>query len=289
MRIAVIGASGTIGCGLVPALAREHEVLALARRPTVSGGAVTSRAADARDRDSLVRAIGRADVLYHLVHSLGTRSFAAEDRRAAEAVASAAARVGASQIVYLGGLADDAAGRSEHLRSRAETARYLASGPVPVTTLRAAMVVGRGSAALETIRALVDRLPAMVCPRWVANETEPVALTDVVRYLVGVAGRDEALARGYDVGGPEVMTYRMMIERIGRLRARRPRIAEVPLLSPRVSSLWLHLVTPVEASVARPLVESLCARTVAREHEIRELVPFSLTPFDDAAREALSA
>jgi len=158
-----------------------------------------------------------------------------------------------------------------------------------VTTLRAAMIVGRGSAAFETIRALVDRLPGMICPRWVRTETQPVALGDVVRYLAGVAGREEALGETYDVGGPEVMTYRTMIERIARLRGRRPLIVEVPVLSPRLSSLWLHLVTPVQASVARPLVEGLRTPTVARDTRIRELVPFEPTPFDEAARIALGA
>jgi uncharacterized protein YbjT (DUF2867 family) len=156
-----------------------------------------------------------------------------------------------------------------------------------VTTLRAAMIVGRGSAAFETVRALVDRLPGMICPRWVSTETQPVALGDVVRYLAGVTGREEAFGETYDVGGPEVMTYRTMIERIARLRGRRPLIIEVPILSPRLSSLWLHLVTPVRAGVARPLVEGLRNPTVARETRIRELVPFDATPFDDAAREAL--
>jgi len=227
------------------------------------------------------------EVVHHLVHSLGSPDFAERDRRAAEAVAGAAATVGARQIVYLGGLGDDAPDLSPHLRSRAETAERLAAGPVPVTTLRAAMIVGRGSAAFETVRALVDRLPGMICPRWVSTETQPVALADVVRYLAGVAGRKEAVGGTYDVGGPEVMTYRTMIERIGRLRGRRPLIVEVPVLSPRLSSLWLHLVTPVRAGVARPLVEGLRNPTVARETRIRRLVPFEPTSFDEAARAAL--
>ncbi|MBA3365994.1 MAG: NADH-binding protein, partial [Actinobacteria bacterium] len=188
-----------------------------------------------------------------------------------------------------GGLGDDSPDLSAHLRSRLETGRRLAAGPVPVTTLRAAMVVGRSSAAFETIVALVDRLPAMVCPRWVSTETQPIALADVVRYLVGVGGRPEALGESFDVAGEDVMTYREMIERIGELRGRRPRIVEVPVLTPRLSSYWLHLVTPVKAGVARPLIEGLRSSTVAREHRIRELVPFSPTSFGDAARAALSA
>jgi len=156
-----------------------------------------------------------------------------------------------------------------------------------LTTLRAAVVVGRGSAGFETIVALVDRLPVMVAPRWVSTPTQPIALDDIVRYLAGVASLAETAGETFDVGGPEVMTYREMIERVGRLRGRRPLIVEVPVLSPRLSSLWLHLVTPVRAGVARPLVEGLRNPTVAREDRIRSLLPIQLTAFDDAARAVL--
>ena len=143
---------------------------------------------------------------------------------------------GARQIVYLGGLADERDDLSPHLRSRAETSRLLGDGPVPVTTLGAAMIVGEGSAAFETIRALVARLPAMICPRWVSVETQPVALADVVGALVAVAGLEATFAETYDVGGPEVMTYRAMIERTARLRGKRLLLIEVPVLTPRLSS-----------------------------------------------------
>ena len=156
-----------------------------------------------------------------------------------------------------------------------------------MTTLRAAMVVGEGSAAFETIQGLVKRLPVMITPSWVTTPTQPIAIDDVARYLAGVAGREEALGQSYDVGGPEVMTYRGMIERIARILGRKPLIVEVPLLTPGLSALWLELVTPVNASVARPLVEGLKNPTVAREQRLRELVPFELTPFDEAARRAL--
>jgi uncharacterized protein YbjT (DUF2867 family) len=164
----------------------------------------------------------------------------------------------------------------------------LVAGAVPVTILRAAVVVGRGSAGFETIVALVDRLPVMIAPRWVKTPTQPIALADVVGYLVGVVGRSDTLAETFDVGGPEVLTYREMIERVGRLRGRSPRIVEVPVLSPRLSSYWLHLVTPVRAGVARPLVEGLRNPTVARDERIRTLVSRDLIPFDVAAREALA-
>jgi uncharacterized protein YbjT (DUF2867 family) len=245
------------------------------------------KTADATDRRSVSRVLGGADVVYYLVHSLGSADFEKHDLRAAETTARAAERAGVQQLVYLGGLGDDSPALSAHLRSRRETGERLAATSVPVTTLRAAMVVAPGSAAFETVVALVDRLPAMVAPRWVSTRTQPVALTDVVAYLAGVCGLRSAFGASYDVGGPEVMTYSEMIERIARLRGRHPVILEVPVLTPYLSSLWLHLVTPVKAPVARPLIEGLRTETVARDDRIRELLPIELTPFDTAARAAL--
>jgi uncharacterized protein YbjT (DUF2867 family) len=285
----VLGATGFVGRALVPVLAERHEVVAVSRRPGPSErSGVRAAAADVTDASSVRRALEGVEVLYYLVHSLGSRDFSELDRRAAGIVADEAARAGVAQIVYLGGLGDDLPDLSPHLRSRLETAARLSAGEVPVTTLRAAVVVGRGSAAFETIVALVDRLPAMVAPRWISTPTQPIALADVVRYLAGVGGNDAARGESFDVGGPEVLTYREMIERIARIRGRRPVIVEVPVLSPRLSSYWLHLVTPVRASVARPLIEGLRNPTVVHDDRIRELIPFALTPFDDAARAALA-
>lgn len=288
MRAAVLGATGFVGRALVPALAQVGEVVSISRRanaPELPG--VRSVAADVTDARSTRGALEGVDVAYHLVHSLGARNFSELDRRAAENVAAEAERAGVTQIVYLGGLGDDRPELSAHLRSRLETASVLSSGSVPVTTLRAAVIVGRGSAAFETIVALVDRLPVMVAPRWVSTPTQPIALTDMVRYLTGVAGRMETLGESFDVGGPEIMTYGEMIRRIAKLRGKRPRILEVPVLSPRLSSYWLHLVTPVGASVARPLVEGMRTPTIARDDRIGRLLPFPRTSFADAARCAL--
>jgi uncharacterized protein YbjT (DUF2867 family) len=289
MKVAVLGATGFIGRALVPALAEHAEVLAISRRGDARESTnVRAVAADATDEAAIGRALEGVDVAYYLVHSLGTSDFGGVDRRAAAAVAKAADRAGVSQIVYLGGLGDDAGDLSPHLRSRAETAIVLSrAGAVPVTILRAAVVVGRGSVGFETIVALVDRLPLMIAPRWVATPTQPIALADVVGYLAGVAGNPQASGQTFDLGGPEVLTYRQMIERIGLIRGRRPRIVEVPVLSPRLSSYWLHLVTPVRASVARPLVEGLRNPTVARDERVKAVLPRELTPFDVAAREAL--
>jgi uncharacterized protein YbjT (DUF2867 family) len=285
VRVAVFGATGVVGGALVPLLG-EHELVRVSRSPRDEEGWVV---ADVATGEGLAEALEGVEVAYYLVHSLGARDFEQRDRDAAANVSRAAAEAGVSQIVYLGGLGGDEPGASPHLRSRRETGEALAADGVPVTTLRAAMVVGPGSAAFETIIGLVRRLPVMVTPSWVTTPTQPIALDDVARYLAGVAGRGEALGRSFDVGGPEVMTYRGMIERIAALLGRRPLIVEVPVLSPALSSLWLELVTPVSASVARPLVEGLKSPTVAREERIRELVPFELTPFDEAARLALGS
>jgi uncharacterized protein YbjT (DUF2867 family) len=285
VKVTVFGATGVVGRALVPLL-HQHDVTAVSRQPR-EDDAVRWVVADAAAGDGVADAVEGAEVVYYLVHSLGARDFEEQDRAAAEAVAQASASAGVEQIVFLGGLGADDPDASAHLRSRRETGERLASAGVPVTTLRAAMIVGEGSAAFETILGLVERLPVMITPTWVSTPTQPIALDDVARYLAGVAGNEAALGQGYDVGGPEVMTYRQMIERIAELLGRKPLIVEVGVLSPYLSSLWLNLITPVNASVARPLVEGLRNPTIAREERIQELLPFELTPFDEAARRAL--
>jgi uncharacterized protein YbjT (DUF2867 family) len=289
VSIAVLGATGVIGRSLVPALARDGEVVAVSRHPEeLARKTVRAVAADITDAAQVRHALDGSSIVYYLVHSLGSPEFAERDLAAASTVAREAERADVAQIVYLGGLGDDGEHLSPHLRSRIETARALASSSVPVTTLRAAVVVGKGSAGFETIVALVDRLPAMIAPRWVSTPTQPIALDDVIRFLAGVAGHPDAIGKSFDLGGPEVLTYREMIETIARVRGRRPLIVEVPLLTPRLSSYWLHLVTPVRAGVARPLVEGLRNPTVARDDRIRKLLPFPLTPIEDAVRAALT-
>jgi len=292
VRVAVVGATGTIGRPLVEQLSLHHDhVVGIARTPPrESRGARDCEewiAADATDSAAMHRALNSVDVVYHLVHALGSGDFEALDRAAAAAVASAAAAGRARQIVYLGGLGEGSAELSPHLRSRAETAKILADGPVPVTTLRAAMIVGRSSAAFETILALVERLPVMVCPRWVSVETQPVALGDVLAALIGVCDNEVTYWESFDLGGPEVMTYRAMLERVAQIRGKHPILIEVPFLTPRLSSLWLHLVTPASVAVARPLVEGLRIPTVAHDDRIWELLGLRRTKFDDAIRSAL--
>jgi len=287
MNVVVFGATGTVGRPLVEQLAHEHQVTAVSRQGHADEPGITWAQADATDPGSVARVLEGAEVVYYLVHSLGATDFEERDLHAAETTAKAAEAAGVRQLVYLGGLGDDSPDLSAHLRSRRETGRRLASTSVPVTTLRAAIVVGRDSAAFETIVSLVDRLPAMITPRWVSTRTQPIALDDVVAYLAGVCGLEPAFGEELDVGGPEVMTYREMMERIAELRGKRPFIVEVPVLTPYLSSLWLHVVTPVKAGIARPLIEGLRNETVAQDDRIRELVPVELTPFDAAVREAL--
>jgi uncharacterized protein YbjT (DUF2867 family) len=287
VKVVVFGATGTVGEALLPALG-DHEVTAVSRfaEERQRDGARWMRG-DVEDGESVDRALEGAEVVYYLVHSLGTTAFEERERRSADNVARAADKAGLRQIVYLGGLGDDSDNLSPHLRSRRETERRLASGSVPVTTLRAGMVVAKGSAAFETIAALVDRLPVMILPRWAKTPTQPIALADVVRYLAGVCGNAAALGETFDVAGPDVMSYAEMISRISRLKGKAPYLVEVPVLTPWLSALWIELVTPARADIARPLVEGLRNPTVAKEERIRELVPFELTRFDEAARAAL--
>jgi len=287
MRVVVLGATGVIGRALLPRLAEEHQVVAVSRSRREPEDGVEWAQADAVSGVGLDDALEGVDVAYHLVHSLGSRDYERQDRAASGNVSRAAAAAGVKQIVYLGGLGGDDRDASAHLRSRRETGERLAADGVPVTTLRAAIVIGKDSAAFETILGLVKRLPVMITPSWVSTPTQPIALDDIAAYLAGVAGKPETLGEAFDAGGPEVMTYRQMIERIAALLGRRPRIVEVPVLTPALSALWLELVTPVRSSVARPLVEGLRNPTIAREQRLRELVPLELTPFDAAARKAL--
>lgn len=287
MRVVVFGASGTIGRPLVAELSAAHDVVAISRREQPTAENVTWETADATDSSSVKRVVAGADVVYYLVHSLGSSDFEERDVQAAETTARAAEEAGVEQIVYLGGLGDDSADLSSHLRSRHKTQERLASTSVPLTTLRAAIVIGRESAAFETIVALVDRLPAMITPKWVSTKTQPIALVDVVSYLAGMCGVEESFGQSYDVGGPEVMTYREMMERIGALRGKRPFIFEVPVLTPYLSSLWLHVVTPVKAGVARPLIEGLKNETIVRDERIRDVVHVVPTSFDAAVEAAL--
>jgi uncharacterized protein YbjT (DUF2867 family) len=290
----VFGASGYIGSHLVPyLLADGRRVRASSRNIEVLDGrgwnAAELVSADALQPDTLDAALKGVDTAYYLVHSMAAgKRFPELDAEAARNFASAAARSGVRRIVYLGGLVP-ANPRSSHLRSRAETGDVLRAGPVPVTEIRAGMIIGPGSAAWEVIRDLVNNLPLMVTPRWVYSRSTPIALDNLLQYLVAVATIDEAAGQVYDVGGPDVLTYADIMRRYGKLVGRKPRILPVPVLTPRLSSYWLRLVTSVPTNVARALIDGLSQDVIATDTRLAELIPQRLLGFDEAARRALAA
>jgi uncharacterized protein YbjT (DUF2867 family) len=246
--------------------------------------------ADVGDGASLRKAAEGAWAAYYLVHSMAAhgREFAEADRHGAGSMAAAAKAAGLSRIVYLGGLGEDRPDLSAHLRSRAEVDRILRSGPVPVTTLRAAMIIGSGSASFEILRYLVDRLPVMITPRWVSTPVQPIAIGNVLAYLAGVLAHPETSAESYDIGGPGVLTYRQLMDIYAEEAGlSRPRIIPVPVLTPRLSSYWIHLVTPVPASLAKPLAEGLRNPVVCQEVRLREVIPQQLLDARSAIREAI--
>jgi uncharacterized protein YbjT (DUF2867 family) len=288
MKVLVAGSSGFVGRRLCPALvAAGHEVRAMTRRPESHRGAGEAVRADVRDAGSLKAALSGCDVAYYLVHSLDRADFEKRDAHAARTFARAAADTGLHRIIYLGGLGDDADDLSAHLRSRREVEELLGSAGVPVTTLRAGIIVGHGGISWEMTRQLVERLPIMITPRWVHTRTQPVGVADVVRYLVGVLEVPETTARTFDIGGPEVLTYLEMMRRLAAIQGRPLLVMPVPLLSPQLSSLWLSLVTDVDVQTGRSLVDSMTNEVVVRDDSIRRLLPFPPMDYDTAVVQAL--
>ncbi len=294
-RVLVTGATGYVGGRLVaPLLDAGHEIRCLARTPAKLDDApwrerVEVVAGDVGSFDSLLAAMDGVAAAYYLVHAIGTEpDWEERERRDAATFRDAAAAAGVEQIVYLGGLGDDRTTSSEHLRSRHEVGRVLASGPVAVTELRAAVVIGSGSASFEMLRHLVEVLPIMITPRWVETRCQPIALRDVLAHLVGVLGRREAYRAVYEIGGPDVLSYREMMQVYAEEAGLRRRlILGVPVLSPRLSSLWIGLVTPLPPRLARPLVDGLATEVVVRDDRIRELLPIRPTPYREAVRAAI--
>lgn len=290
----VFGASGYVGANLVPFLAAEGRRLrATARNLEVLEArgwqGIELRAADALMPETLDPVLRGIDTAYYLVHSMAAgRDFPVLDARAAANFAAAAARNGVRRIVYLGGLIPDEPA-SKHLRSRQETGEILRAGSVPVTELRAGMIIGPGSAAWEVIRDLVNHLPIMITPRWVYSRSTPIALSNLLRYLADAPSHEATAGEIYDIGGPEVLTYEQLMRRYGKLVGRGPIIVPVPVLTPRLSSYWLHLVTSVPTNVARALIDGLTQDVIADDARLGELVPQQLLGFDEAAAEALQA
>jgi uncharacterized protein YbjT (DUF2867 family) len=277
-----------VGGRLAPALEQAgHEVRAMTRHPDRYSGAGTPVAGDVADEPSLRTALAGCAAAYYLVHSLDSPDFQKRDAQAARSFARAASDAGVRRIVYLGGLGEDSDDLSAHLRSRRQVERLLADGGVPVTVLRAGIVIGHRGVSWEMTRQLVAHLPAMITPRWVHTRTQPIAVADVVRYLVGVLQAPEAEGRAFDVGGPEVLEYLEMLTRLAEIQSRRLLIIPVPLLSPRLSSRWLSLVTDIDVQTGRSLVDSMTNEVVVRDDAIRRVVPFEPMSYDDAVLTAL--
>src|SRR5579859_2454849 len=291
--VLVAGASGYVGGQLVPSLlSKGIHVRALSRNPerlsnlTRQGAEVVQ--GDVMDRTSLRSALQGVRAAYYLVHSMSGkegRSFAEYDRYGAQNFASESKAL--EQVIYLGGLGDPEDDLSPHLRSRYEVGEILMAGAAPVTVLRAGMIIGRQSASFVMLRSLVQRLPLMVCPRWVDTRTQPIAVADVLGYLVSALGNVGAMNASFEIGGAEVMTYMEMMDRMGAILRKRHLILKVPVLTPTLSAYWVDLVTPVPASVAHALIEGLRNEVIVRDDSARRVLPIPLTPFDEAVRSAL--
>jgi uncharacterized protein YbjT (DUF2867 family) len=295
-KILITGATGYVGGRLVPRLlATGRQIRCLARDPVRLSGrpwaaAVETVQGDMMEPDSLRAALRGVDIAYYLIHSMQAEAdFRRKDREAAARFALAAQRAGVRRIIYLGGLGDPEAELSQHLRSRLETGEALRSAGVPVTEFRAAVIVGSGSLSFEMIRSLTERLPAMICPRWVFTRTQPIAISNVLDYLVGALRVPESAGQILEIGGTDVLTYGQMMQGYARARGLRRLLIPVPVLTPRLSSYWLHLVTPVEAGVGRHLVESLRNEVVVRNPIALRLFPdIERIDYDAAVRLALA-
>ena len=296
--VLVTGATGYVGGRLVPRLLEAgYRVRCVARsapklaaRSWASNGRVEIIEADLRDVDALEAAMSGCQAAFYLVHSMVATgaSYASADRGLAEGFARAAARARVGRIVYLGGLGAHGEGLSEHLRSRREIEAVLAAGPVPVTVLRAAMIIGSGSASFEILRYLVERLPVMVTPRWVKTPSQPIAIANVLAYLVACLAVPATIGRTLDIGGPDVVTYRDLMGIMADERGLRRRLViAIPVLTPHLSSLWIHLVTPLSHRIARPLAEGLRNPVVCREDDATRLMPQRLLSAREAIRVAL--
>jgi uncharacterized protein YbjT (DUF2867 family) len=297
MRCLVTGATGYIGGRLAPRLLEAgHGVRCLSRsagrlRDVPWAKDVEIVEADVGDPATLGPAFEGVEVAYFLIHSLGRPDFERLDREAARNFAVAARAAGVQRIVYLGG-PEPPPGEppSAHLRSRAEVAQILLASGVPTAVLRAPVIIGSGSASFEMLRYLTERLPVMVTPRWVTNRIQPIAVRDVLRYLIAAADLPPAVNRGFDIGGADVLTYAEMMRRYARVAGLHPRrILPLRPLSPWLSAHWVGLITPVPNAIARPLVASLVHEAVAHEHDLDRYVPGAPVPlgFDEAVRLAL--
>jgi uncharacterized protein YbjT (DUF2867 family) len=290
LTVLVTGATGFVGSHLARALGdKGYDVRAMTRRADDYEGAGEPVEGDVFAPETLGRALRGVDVAYYLVHSLDDKDFERLDAEAATAFGKAAAGAGVRQIVYLGGLGQDGEKLSPHLRSRRQVESLLGAGGVPVTVLRAAIIVGHGGISWEITRQLVKNLPAMVAPHWVGTKTQPIALQDVLRYLVGVLDNDKAIGQVFEIGGSEVLSYRDMLRRASKiLNGRDVPIVVVPVLNPQLSSQWLSFITDVDPKTGRNLIESMDNEVVVHDESIRDVVPFEPMGYDDMVKVALA-
>jgi uncharacterized protein YbjT (DUF2867 family) len=299
-RVVLLGGTGFVGRKLIPELVRRNISLRLLARNPEKAAALLPAGSDVQviegdlsTRETILGALRGIHTAYYLVHSLGGKSlfknveFMEQEKANARNFMEAAEAEGLKRIIYLGALGEAGGELSEHLRSKAEVGYILSAGTPRCTVLRAAIIIGAGGASFEMLRYLVERLPLMVCPRWIESRIQPIAIMDVIEYLVGCLLNPETAGRSFDIGGPEVFTYRELMERYAEARGLAHRvILKVPLLTPLLSAYWVDLVTPVPSGVAHPLIEGLRSDVVCREHGIDAYVPLKKTPFAEAVRAA---
>ena len=299
-KILLTGATGFVGGRLLHTLtARGIGVRCLVRSPQKLRDRVSPEEpveiveGDLLTPENLEPALDGIEVAYYLVHSMGGRTigenkvFAERDRTAAQNFVRAADQAGLQRIIYLGGLGETGDQLSKHLASRQEVGQILFSGNPKATELRAPNIMGAGGAPFEMLRFLVERLPVMVCPRWIETRAQPIDIRDMVDYLIGCLEEPATADQSLDVGGPDILSYRDMMEIYARVRGIKRLIITVPVLTPRLSTYWVNMVTPVPSGIVNPLVEGLRNEVICRENRIRELIPIKLTSFEESICNAL--
>jgi len=290
--ILVTGATGFIGKKLTERLSKTgYKVTAMSRSKYPDTQNVKFVAADALELNTLSNAFKGVETAFYLLHSMeGSKKewvqFADREKVQAQNFLKAAENAGVKRIIYLGGLVNESLELSEHMRSRHEVGKILASGNIPVTELRASVIVGAEGGSYAMLRYLVERLPLMVCPRWVKSTTQPIAVENVVDYLVGAMKNPSTSGKIFEIGGPDKMTYEQMMRLYSSIINRNLNIIQIPFLTPRLSSYWIDLVTPVKASLARPLVDSLVHDSYVKDKSVEELVPVNLKHMTEAIKEA---
>lgn len=296
--ILVLGSTGYVGSRLVARLITEgYKVHAgwrtrskLEEQPWKDHPKVQPVEVDVLDTEQLKQSMQDCDAVYYLIHSMYSgKGFEKLDKRAAKNTVSVADELSVKRIIYLGGLGEEGDRLSRHLRSRKEVGKILRKGMTPVTTLQAAMIIGPGSASFEIMRYLVNRLPVMITPKWVRAKTQPISIEDTIEYLVGCFKKSETVGESFDIGGSEITTYQELMTIYAEEAGLVKRIeVPIPLLTPNLSSYWVELVTPIQATIARPLIGSLSQETVCREHRIREIIPLKLLSIRESIQRTLT-